>query len=348
MSNPDFTRIALSLDMDGSARARDARVTSQGLSIDSAYRAQALDGLDFIHGLPGFAPFVRGISTTMYAAEPWAIRPTQGGTDVVAGGDDPVAVLKALRVPATGILRYNDLCGLMAGAQGQPQSVLKAGVDALAWMIHSAPAFGGLELGVDVLHAGDVFADVELAYAVAAGVAYVRAAVAAGLDIDAVATRLSVSFGTGADYFAEVAKLRAVRLLWAEAMADEGATHDAALALGIHCQARDHGMNTQDNPAGVTRAVVECLAAVGGQAQSIDTGNAVADGAGRMAALTAAVAQDEAGLTRVIDPWGGSHYVEHLTQTLAHKARGHLMKIDQAGGVVAALETGLIQVMVSR
>ncbi len=189
--------------------------------------------------------------------------------------------------------------------------------------------------------------DLELGYTLADGLEYLRTGVAAGLDVDAFAPRLSFFFCIGMDYFAEVAKLRAARLLWARIVGKFAPKNPKSLALRTHCQTSGWSLAAQDVWNNVVRTTVEAMAAAHGHTQSLHTNSldeALAlptDFSARIARNTQLVLQHEAGATRPIDPWGGSYWVERLTHELAEKAWAHIEEIEAVGGMTRAIEEGL-------
>ncbi|MEU6730625.1 methylmalonyl-CoA mutase family protein, partial [Nonomuraea wenchangensis] len=189
--------------------------------------------------------------------------------------------------------------------------------------------------------------DLELAYTLADGMEYLRAGTAAGLDIDAFAPRLSFFWCIGMNFFMEVAKLRAARLLWSRIVRDMGAKDPKSLALRTHSQTSGWSLTAQDVYNNVVRTCVEAMAATQGHTQSLHT-NALdealalpSDFSARIARNTQLVLQHESGITQVIDPWGGSHYVETLTAQLAARAWQHIEEVEAAGGMARAIEAGL-------
>ncbi len=191
-------------------------------------------------------------------------------------------------------------------------------------------------------------ADLELAYTLADGIEYIRAGVAAGLSVDSFAPRLSFFWAVGMNHFMEVAKMRAARLLWAGLVRDAFAPADPrSLALRTHCQTSGWSLAAQDVFNNVARTLVEALAATGGGTQSLHTNSldeALAlptDFSARIARNTQLFLQKESGLTTAADPWGGSYYVERLTQDLAVRARGHIAEVERLGGMARAIEAGL-------
>jgi methylmalonyl-CoA mutase len=187
----------------------------------------------------------------------------------------------------------------------------------------------------------------ELAFTLADGLEYVRAALSKGLDIDAFAPRLSFFFAIGMDFFMEIAKLRAARLLWAELVAPFGPKKPDSLALRTHCQTSGVSLTEQDPYNNIIRTTIEALAAVLGGTQSLHTNSfdeALAlptPFSSRIARNTQLVIAEETGIPHVIDPLGGSYYVEHLTASLARAARGLIAEVEAMGGMTKAVAAGM-------
>ncbi|MET0669002.1 MAG: methylmalonyl-CoA mutase family protein, partial [Xanthobacteraceae bacterium] len=186
-----------------------------------------------------------------------------------------------------------------------------------------------------------------LAYTLADGVEYVRAGIKAGLDVDKFAPRLSFFWGIGMNFFMEVAKMRAARLLWAKLMKEFDPKDPRSLSLRAHCQTSGWSLAAQDVFNNVGRTCIEAMAATQGHTQSLHT-NALdealalpTDFSARIARNTQIVLQHESGTTRIADPWGGSFYVERLTQELAKKAWGHIQEVEELGGMAKAIEAGI-------
>ena len=189
--------------------------------------------------------------------------------------------------------------------------------------------------------------DLELAYTLADGVEYIRAGLDAGLTIDRFAPRLSFFWAIGMNFFMEVAKLRAARLLWAKLVKGFGPKSDKSLPLRTHSQTSGWSLTAQDVFNNVIRTCVEAMAATQGHTQSLHT-NALdealalpTDFSARIARNTQLFLQQESGTTRIIDPWGGSYYVERLTYELARKAWGHIKEVEALGGMTRAIEAGI-------
>jgi len=189
--------------------------------------------------------------------------------------------------------------------------------------------------------------DLELAYTLANGVEYVRAGIKAGLTIDQFAPRISFFWAIGMNYFMEIAKLRAARMLWAKMVKPLKPEDPRSLSLRTHCQTSGWSLAAQDVFNNVARTMIEAMAATQGQTQSLHT-NALdealalpTDFSARIARNTQIVLQQEGGATRIVDPWGGSHYVERLTYELAKKAWAHIKEVEGLGGMAKAIEAGI-------
>ncbi len=196
--------------------------------------------------------------------------------------------------------------------------------------------------------------DLELAYTLANGIEYVRAGLETGLDVDAFAPRLSFFWAVGMDYAMEIAKLRAARVLWSELMSHFSPANPKSLMLRAHCQTSGWSLTAQDVYNNAVRTALEAMAATQGQTQSLHT-NAIdealalpSDFSAKLARDTQLILRDEAGTRRVIDPWGGSHYIETLTDQLAARARSLINEIEALGGMRKALESGLPQERIER
>ncbi|WP_129843259.1 methylmalonyl-CoA mutase [Streptomyces sp. RFCAC02] len=219
--------------------------------------------------------------------------------------------------------------------------------DVFAYTSARMPRYNSISIsGYHIQEAGAT-ADLELAYTLADGVEYIRAGRAAGLEVDAFAPRLSFFWAIGMNFFMEIAKLRAARLLWAELVSRFGPRNPKSLSLRTHAQTSGWSLTAQDVFNNVTRTCVEAMAATQGHTQSLHT-NALdealalpTDFSARIARNTQLLLQQESGTTRVIDPWGGSAYVERLTHDLAHRARQHIEEVEAAGGMARAIDAGI-------
>ncbi|SDO20054.1 methylmalonyl-CoA mutase [Nakamurella panacisegetis] len=209
------------------------------------------------------------------------------------------------------------------------------------------PAFNSISISGYHLQEAGAPADLELAYTLADGIAYLRAGQDAGLDIDAFAPRLSFFWAIGMNFFMEVAKLRAARVLWSRIVAEFGAKNPKSLSLRAHCQTSGWSLTAQSPFNNVARTCIEAMAATQGHTQSLHTNaldEAIAlptDFSARIARNTQLLLQQESGTTAIIDPWGGSYYVERLTDDLADRAWSHIQEIEAAGGMAKAIEAGI-------
>ena len=229
-----------------------------------------------------------------------------------------------------------------------PEPSMRVISDIFGYTSRRMPKFNSISISGYHMQEAGATADLELAYTLADGVEYARAGVAAGLDIDAFAPRLSFFWAIGMSYFMEIAKMRAARLLWAKLIKCEFAPKDAkSLALRTHCQTSGWSLTAQDPFNNVTRTAIEALAATHGGTQSLHTNaldEAIAlptDFSARIARNTQLLIQQESGTARVIDPWGGSHYVERLTYELVRKAEAHIAEVESLGGMAKAIAAGI-------
>ena len=228
-----------------------------------------------------------------------------------------------------------------------PQPSMRIISDIFEFTSRRMPKFNSISIsGYHIQEAGAT-ADLELAYTLADGVEYLRAGIAARLDIDSFAPRLSFFWAIGMNFFMEVAKLRAARLLWAKLVAPFEPKNPRSLSLRTHCQTSGWSLTAQDVFNNVVRTCIEAMAATQGHTQSLHT-NALdealalpSDFSARIARNTQLLLQQESGTTRVIDPWGGSYYVERLTADLAARAWEHIREVERVGGMAAANEAGL-------
>jgi methylmalonyl-CoA mutase len=219
--------------------------------------------------------------------------------------------------------------------------------DIFAFTSQRMPRYNSISIsGYHIQEAGAT-ADLELAYTLADGVEYIRAGREAGLDVDAFAPRLSFFWAIGMNFFMEIAKLRAARLLWAKLVRQFDPQNAKSLSLRTHSQTSGWSLTAQDVFNNVTRTCVEAMAATQGHTQSLHT-NALdealalpTDFSARIARNTQLLIQQESGTTRVIDPWGGSAYVEKLTYDLARRAWQHIQEVEQAGGMAQAIDAGI-------
>ena len=219
--------------------------------------------------------------------------------------------------------------------------------DIFAYTAREMPRFNSISISGYHMQEAGATADIELAYTLADGLEYVRAGQAAGMDVDAFAPRLSFFWAIGMNYFMEVAKMRAARMLWAKLIKQFSPKNDKSMALRTHSQTSGWSLTEQDPFNNVVRTCVEAMAAALGHTQSLHTNaldEAIAlptDFSARIARNTQLYLQHETGITNVVDPWGGSFYVETLTDALARRAWRHIQEIEELGGMAQALETGL-------
>jgi methylmalonyl-CoA mutase len=220
--------------------------------------------------------------------------------------------------------------------------------DIFAYTSANMPKFNSISISGYHMQEAGATADLELGYTIADGIEYVRAGVAAGLDIDAFAPRLSFFWAIGMNYFMEIAKMRAGRLIWAKLMKEEfNPKNERSLSLRTHSQTSGWSLTAQDIFNNATRTCLEAMAATQGHTQSLHTNGldeAIAlptDFSARIARNTQLLLQQESGTCRTIDPWGGSHYVERLTYDLAQKALAHIAEIEEQGGMAKAIAAGI-------
>ncbi len=430
---PDFA--TLPFDAAAPRAAADARrrradwETPEGIAVHPVYGPADVEGLDFLGGYPGLAPFVRGPYPTMYVTNPWTVRQYAGFSTAedsnafyrrnLAAGQKGLSVafdlathrgydsdhervkgdvgmagvaidsILDMRTLFSGIpLDQMSVSMTMNGAvlpilalyivaaeeQGVAPAKLSGTIqndvlkefmvrntyiypplpsmriisDIFAYTAKETPKFNSISIsGYHIQEAGASL-DLELAYTLADGIEYVRAGVAAGMDVDAFAPRLSFFWCAGTNYFMEVAKQRAGRLLWSRLMKRTFDPKDVrSLSLRAHTQTSGWSLAAQDVFNNVARTCIEAMAAANGQTQSLHTNSldeAIAlptDFSARIARNTQIVLQTESGLTRSIDPWGGSYYLERLTHDLAARALAHIEEIDRLGGMAKAIEQGV-------
>ncbi len=430
MAIPDFTTVDYAAapvarpDADGAMWN-----TPEGIAIPTHRSAADLEGLDFLDTRPGFAPFLRGPYSTMYASRPWTVRQYAGFStaeesnafyrrNLAAGqkglsvafdlathrgydsdhprvaGDvgmagvaiDSILDMKILfdRIPLDqmsvsmtmngAVLPVLALFVVAGEEQGVEHKQLSGTIqndilkefmvrntyiypptpsmriisDIFAYTSQHMPRFNSISISGYHMQEAGATADLELAYTLADGIEYLRAGVAAGLDPDAFAPRLSFFWAIGMNFFMEVAKLRAARLLWAKLVRDEfSPKNPKSLSLRTHSQTSGWSLTAQDVFNNVVRTCLEAMAATQGHTQSLHT-NALdealalpTDFSARIARNTQLFLQQESGTSRVIDPWGGSHHVERLTHDLAARALEHIAEVEEQGGMAKAIEAGI-------
>jgi methylmalonyl-CoA mutase len=228
-----------------------------------------------------------------------------------------------------------------------PEPSMRIVGDIFAFTAKRMPKFNSISISGYHMQEAGATADIELAYTLADGVEYVRAGLARGLSIDKFAPRLSFFWATGMNFFMEVAKMRAARLLWAKLIKQFDPKDARSLSLRTHCQTSGWSLTAQDPFNNVARTCIEAMASTQGHTQSLHT-NALdealalpTDFSARIARNTQLYLQLESGTTRVIDPWGGSYYVERLTHELAVRAMQHIDEVEALGGMAKAIATGL-------
>ena len=378
-------------------------------------------------GLPGFAPFTRGVRATMYAGRPWTIRQYAGFSTAeasnafyrrnLAGGQkglsvafdlathrgydsdhprvsgdvgkagvaidsvedmkllfdgiplDQMSVSMTMNGAVLPCLAFYIVAAEEAGVAPEkldgtiqndilkefmvrntyiypPAPSMRIIADIIEYTAKNMPKFNSISIsGYHMLEAGATAVQ-ELAFTLADGKEYVRAALDKGLAVDEFAGRLSFFFGIGMNFFMEIAKLRAARTLWATIMADFGASPRSQM-LRTHCQTSGVSLQEQDPYNNVIRTTVEAMAAVLGGTQSLHTNaldEAIAlptDFSARIARNTQLVLQEETGITKVVDPLGGSYYIEALTDNLVHSAQALIDEVEALGGMTRAVESGM-------
>jgi methylmalonyl-CoA mutase len=410
--------------------------TPEGIAVKPTYGAEDLAGLDFLDGMPGIAPYLRGPYPTMYVQRPWTVRQYSGFSTAedsnafyrrnLAAGQQGVSVAFDLathrgydsdhprvtgdvgmagvaidsiydmrtlfdHIPLDKVSVSMTMNGavlpvlalfIVAGEeQGVPPAELSGTIqndilkefmvrntyiyppapsmrivsDIFAYTSKNMPKFNSISISGYHMQEAGATADLELAYTLADGIEYVRAGVKAGLDVDAFAPRLSFFWAIGMNFFMEIAKMRAARLLWAKLMAEEFKPKDPrSLALRTHCQTSGWSLAAQDVFNNVIRTCVEAMAATQGHTQSLHT-NALdealalpTDFSARIARNTQLMLQQESGTTRIIDPWGGSFFVERLTCDLAARALAHIEEVEKFGGMAKAIEAGIPKRMIEQ
>ena len=228
-----------------------------------------------------------------------------------------------------------------------PESSMRIIADIFQYTSANMPKFNSISISGYHMQEAGATPDLELAYTLADGIEYVKTGVASGLDVDQFAPRLSFFFAIGMDFYVEIAKLRAARMLWAELMQQFKPQNPKSSSLRTHCQTSGWSLTAKDVFNNVTRTSIEAMAATYGGTQSLHTNSldeALAlptDFSARIARNTQLFLQNEVGLTDSIDPWGGSYFIEDLTQQLIVKAKEHIAEIDKLGGMAKAIDQGL-------
>ena len=228
-----------------------------------------------------------------------------------------------------------------------PQPSMRIISEIFAYTSANMPKWNSISISGYHMQEAGATADIEMAYTLADGVDYIRAGESVGLNVDQFAPRLSFFWGIGMNFFMEVAKLRAARMLWAKLVHQFGPKNPKSMSLRTHSQTSGWSLTAQDVYNNVVRTCIEAMAATQGHTQSLHTNSldeAIAlptDFSARIARNTQLFLQQESGTTRVIDPWSGSAYVEELTWDLARKAWGHIQEVEKVGGMAKAIEKGI-------
>ncbi len=228
-----------------------------------------------------------------------------------------------------------------------PTQSMKIVADIFEFTSKKMPKFNSISISGYHMQEAGATADIELAYTLADGLEYIRTGIKAGLDIDTFAPRLSFFWAIGMNHFMEIAKMRAARMLWAKMVKQFDPKSAKSMALRTHCQTSGWSLTEQDPYNNVTRTCVEALAAAMGHTQSLHTNaldEAIAlptDFSARIARNTQLYLQQETNICKVVDPWGGSYYVESLTHEIAHKAWALIQEVEELGGMAKAIETGI-------
>ncbi|HQQ68093.1 MAG TPA: methylmalonyl-CoA mutase [Candidatus Cloacimonadota bacterium] len=228
-----------------------------------------------------------------------------------------------------------------------PEASMRIIADIFSYTSRKMPKFNSISISGYHMHEAGATADLEMAYTLADGLEYARTGIAAGIDIDVFAPRLSFFWAEGMNYFMEIAKLRSARILWAKIIKGFNPKNPKSMALRTHSQTSGWSLTEQDPFNNVARTCIEALAATMGHTQSLHTNSldeAIAlptDFSARIARNTQLYLQSETGICKVIDPWAGSYYVESLTNDLMHRAWAHIQEVEGLGGMAKAIQTGL-------
>ena len=400
----------------------------EGIAVAPIYSSADLEGLEAINSMPGEAPYLRGVRSTMYTNRPWTIRQYAGFStaeesnafyraNLAAGqmglsvafdlathrgydsdhprvtGDvgkagvaidsvedmkilfadiplDKMSVSMTMNGAVLPVLASYIVAGEEQGVSPEklsgtiqndilkefmvrntyiypPEPSMRIVADIITYTATNMPKFNSISISGYHMHEAGATAVQELAFTLADGLEYVRSALDRGLDVDLFAGRLSFFFGIGMNFFMEVAKLRAARLLWTRIMSQFNPTQPASLMLRTHCQTSGVSLTEQDPYNNIVRTTVEALAAVLGGTQSLHTNSfdeAIAlpsDFAARIARNTQLILAEETGITHVVDPLGGSYYIESLTHALASHAWAIIEEVEALGGMTKAVESGM-------
>ena len=233
-----------------------------------------------------------------------------------------------------------------------PKQSMKIIADIFEYTSQNMPKFNSISISGYHMQEAGATPDIELAYTLADGLEYIRTGLAAGMDIDTFAPRLSFFWGIGMNHFMEIAKMRAARMIWAKLIKQFNPKNPKSLALRTHCQTSGWSLTEQDPFNNIARTCIEAMAAAFGGTQSLHT-NALDEAialpsefSARIARNTQIYLQKETELTRVVDPWGGSYYIEKLTEEITQKAWTLLKEIEELGGMAKAIETGIPKIRI--
>mgnify|MGYP002749338554 CR=1 FL=1 len=340
---PNFKDIDINkvvIAKDHKPAAAQEWMTAELIPVKPVYTEADLEGMEHLNFVSGLPPFLRGPYSAMYPLRPWTIRQYAGFS---TAAESNAFYRRNLASGQKGLSVAFDLPthrGYDADHERVVGDVGKAGVS-ICSVEDMKVLFDGIPLNkmsVSMTMNAAVLAD---------GLEYLRAGVNAGMDIDSFAPRLSFFWGISMNYFMEIAKMRAARMLWARIVKSFGAKNPKSLALRTHCQTSGWSLTEQDPFNNVGRTCVEAMGAVLGHTQSLHTNaldEAIAlptDFSARIARNTQIYIQEETNVCKEIDPWGGSYYVESLTNEIAHRAWEHIQEIEKLGGMAKAIETGL-------
>ena len=428
--SPDLAgwRARAEKELKGDDPDRLTWTTPEGIAVAPIYSSADLEGLEAINSMPGEAPYLRGVRSTMYTNRPWTIRQYAGFStaeesnafyraNLAAGqmglsvafdlathrgydsdhprvtGDvgkagvaidsvedmkilfadiplDKMSVSMTMNGAVLPVLASYIVAGEEQGVSPEklsgtiqndilkefmvrntyiypPEPSMRIVADIITYTATNMPKFNSISISGYHMHEAGATAVQELAFTLADGLEYVRSALDRGLDVDLFAGRLSFFFGIGMNFFMEVAKLRAARLLWTRIMSQFNPTQPASLMLRTHCQTSGVSLTEQDPYNNIVRTTVEALAAVLGGTQSLHTNSfdeAIAlpsDFAARIARNTQLILAEETGITHVVDPLGGSYYIESLTHALASHAWAIIEEVEALGGMTKAVESGM-------
>lgn len=428
--SPDLAgwRARAEKELKGDDPDRLTWTTPEGIAVAPIYSSADLEGLEAINSMPGEAPYLRGVRSTMYTNRPWTIRQYAGFStaeesnafyraNLAAGqmglsvafdlathrgydsdhprvtGDvgkagvaidsvedmkilfadiplDKMSVSMTMNGAVLPVLASYIVAGEEQGVSPEklsgtiqndilkefmvrntyiypPEPSMRIVADIITYTATNMPKFNSISISGYHMHEAGATAVQELAFTLADGLEYVRSALDRGLDVDLFAGRLSFFFGIGMNFFMEVAKLRAARLLWTRIMSQFNPAQPASLMLRTHCQTSGVSLTEQDPYNNIVRTTVEALAAVLGGTQSLHTNSfdeAIAlpsDFAARIARNTQLILAEETGITHVVDPLGGSYYIESLTHALASHAWAIIEEVEALGGMTKAVESGM-------